>query len=139
WNGDGKDSPGIARFGGSAWTFYLTNVVNGTGVTDQMVTWSGTLSSDVPVIGDWNGDGKDSPGLVRMSGSSRTFYLTNVVNGTGVTDQMVTWSGQMSTDKSITGDWNGTKKGTLGDAIVDYAASQEGLPYCVDGGNLNGP
>jgi hypothetical protein len=107
WNGDGKDTPGIARFSGSTWTFYLTNRATGTGVTDQMVTWSGTLASDVPLVGDWNGDGKDTPGLARLSGSTRTWYLTNVATGTGVTDQAVTWSGQTSSDIPLAGDWNG--------------------------------
>ncbi|MDQ2956633.1 MAG: hypothetical protein M3Y42_06700 [Actinomycetota bacterium] len=105
WNGDGVYTPGLARFSGSTWTFYLTNIVNGTGVTDQMVTWSGTLASDRPLAGDWNGDGKDSPGLARLSGGTRTYYLTNIVNGTGVTDQFVTWSGATASDVPLVGPW----------------------------------
>src|SRR6266496_3673583 len=133
WNGDGKDSPGIARFGGSAWTFYLTNVINGTGVTDQIVTWSGTLASDVPVVGDWNGDGKDSPGLVRLSGSTRTFYLTNIVNGTGVTDQIVTWSGQLASDVPLVGDWNSDGRDSPGIARFGGSARTWYLTNIVNG------
>ena len=49
----GPRTPGLARFGGGTWTFYTTDVANGTGVTYRMVTWSGTLASDVPLVGDW--------------------------------------------------------------------------------------
>jgi hypothetical protein len=105
WNGDGVDTPGLARFGGNTWTFYLTNDAGGKGLTDQIVTWAGTLGSDVPLVGDWNGDGKDSPGLARLAGTTRTYYLTNITNGKGVTDQYVTWASALADDTPFVGSW----------------------------------
>jgi DNA-binding beta-propeller fold protein YncE len=53
-------------------TFYLRNS-NTQGVSDISATVNFATSSDLPVVGDWNGDGIDTPGIYRPSSSY--FYL----------------------------------------------------------------
>jgi hypothetical protein len=48
-----KTTPGLARFSGSAWTTYMYNYTSGPGITDEYVTWPGTLASDKPLVGNW--------------------------------------------------------------------------------------
>jgi hypothetical protein len=114
WSGSGRATPGLARFGGNAWTFYTTDVTNGTGVTYRQVTWPGTLASDRPLVGDWSGSGRATPGLARFGGNAWTFYTTDVANGTGVTYRQVTWPGTLATDVPLAGDWSGSGRATPG-------------------------
>jgi hypothetical protein len=98
-------TPGLARFGGNAWTFYMYNDTSGPGVTDEYVTWSGTLGSDKPLVGDWTGSGKSTPGLARFSGNAWTTYMYNYTSGPGVTDEYVAWPGTLATDTPLVGNW----------------------------------
>lgn len=98
-------TPGLARFANGAWTFYLYNRTSGAGVTDEYVTWPGTLATDVPLFGDWTGTGKDTPGLARYANGAWTFYMYNYTSGTGVTDEYVTWSSTLSSDRPGVGSW----------------------------------
>ena len=67
WDGSGKDRIGLFRSG-----FFWILDVNGDGVLnnineaggDQTFAFGG-VAGDVPVVGDWNGDGRDKVGLFR--------------------------------------------------------------------------
>jgi hypothetical protein len=72
--------------------FYLKN-----GSINTTVNWG--LSTDIPVSGDWNGDGLWDVGVYRNS--THWFYLKN---GTKNTTVNYGWSG---TDIPVSGDWNG--------------------------------
>jgi PKD repeat protein len=65
-------------------------------------SWTNTInwgrSTDIPVAGDWNGDGLTDVGVFRPS--AHTFYLKN-----GSMTSSVNWGS--ATDIPITGDWNG--------------------------------
>lgn len=56
-------------------------------------------STDYPVMGDWNGDGVDTPGVVR----GNSWYLSNTYNGT--VDRSFTYG--TAGDVAVVGDWNG--------------------------------
>src|SRR5215204_4674311 len=56
-------------------------------------------STDRPVMGDWNGDGIDTPGVVR----GNSWYLSNTYNGT--VDRSFTYG--IAGDVPVVGDWNG--------------------------------
>jgi len=64
-------------------------------------------AGDVPLIGDWNGDGIDTPGVFRNG----TFFLRNS-NTAGPADIQFNFGG--STDVPVVGDWNGDGIDTVG-------------------------
>ncbi len=66
------------------------------------------LATDTPIMGDWNGDGIDTPGVFRNDG---TFHLRNS-NSSGPAD-LAFFFGQNG-DKVIVGDWNGDGIDTVG-------------------------
>jgi hypothetical protein len=78
---------GVGVFRPSNHIFYLKN---GTTTT---INWG--ISTDLPVTGDWNGDGRTDVGVFRPS--NHMFYLKN---GTTTT---INWG--TSTDKPVTGKW----------------------------------
>ncbi len=59
-------------------------------------------AGDIPVCGDWNGDGKDSPGVVR----GNVWYLTNQFDGSR--DITAFSYGNASGDTFVVGNWNGS-------------------------------
>ncbi|MBS1967750.1 MAG: hypothetical protein JST60_18430, partial [Chloroflexi bacterium SZAS-1] len=81
----------------AARAWYLRNFNSG-GVANVGYTYG--LPGDKPIVGDWNGDGIDTPGVVR----GNTWYLRNS-NTSGVADIVFTYG--LPTDKPIVGDWNG--------------------------------
>jgi hypothetical protein len=84
----GPTSVGVFR--PSTHRFYLKN-----GSTDTTVNYgSGT---DIPVTGDWNGDGLWDIGVFRPS--THMFYLRNGTKNTTI-------NYGSGTDKPVTGDWN---------------------------------
>jgi PKD repeat protein len=89
----------IGVFRPSVHTFYLKN---GTALswTTTAINWG--ASTDLPVTGDWNGDGMTDIGVFRPS--THIFYLKN---GTLLswTTTAINWGA--STDLPVTGDWNG--------------------------------
>jgi len=105
WNGDGTMEIGVYR--PSTRVFYLD--YNGNGVwngasVDRQYTFG--VTDDIPIIGDWNGDGTMEIGVYHPS--TRVFYLdyngNGVWNGASV-DRQYTFG--MTGDMPIIGDWNG--------------------------------
>jgi hypothetical protein len=87
-------------------TFYLRNAHAGGGAD---VAFSYGREGDLPITGDWNGDGTTTVGLYRPS--DRTFYLRNAHAGGGAD---VAFSYGREGDLPITGDWNGDGTTTVG-------------------------
>jgi len=85
----------IGLFRPSTQMWYLDYDNNGT--TDYQIKWG--LSTDIPVTGDWDGDGKDETGLFRPS--TQMWYLD--YDNNGATDYQVKWGA--STDKPVVGSW----------------------------------
>ena len=96
----GEDTVGVFRNG--AWYLDYDN----DGITDSIVTFG--MSSDIPVIGDWNGDGKDGIGAFRPL--AQMFYLD--FNNDGVTDAKISYGS--SSDTPVAGDWNGDGRNSIG-------------------------
>ena len=97
--------------------------------------------TDYPVMGDWNGDGIDTPGVVR----GNSWYLSNTYNGS--VDLSFTYG--IAGDVAVVGDWNGdgvdtpgvfrfgmwylsNTFGGAGDYIFGYAFGFEDLPVVGD-------
>ena len=111
WDGNGTKTPGIYSSSGrfSLWNDRSLdrapdrnfNVLRPGSSTDTFSI------SDPPLVGDWNGDGKDTVGVREGA----TFYLRNQ-NTEGEPDLGFTFG--RSNDKPVTGDWNGDGKDTVG-------------------------
>ena len=92
WNGDGKDELGVVRDG--SWILRITNVtkkpkVSAGGIVTMVpeahaavVTFPFGVATDLPIVGDWNGDGIDSPGVIR---AGTQWIVTNSIATLGKT------------------------------------------------------
>jgi PKD repeat protein len=88
----------VGVFQPSTHMFYLRN-----GSVNTSVDYG--LSTDIPISGDWNGDGMGDVGVFRPS--IHTFYLKN-----GSANTTVNYG--TGTDLPVSGDWNGDGMGDIG-------------------------
>ena len=100
------DTIGLYRPGISA--FYLRNT-NTVGFPDLSISYG--AAGDMPVVGDWDGNGTTTIGLYRAGIS--TFYLRNT-NSTGSPDIIVSFGDGPGGDIPIVGDWDGDGDTTIG-------------------------
>jgi ribosomal protein S6E (S10) len=111
WNGDGIDTIGVAKDdGGGNLGWHLRNS-NSTGGTHVHFTY-GNPTTGFPVVGDWNGDGKDTIGVVKNDGFNHLEWNLRNTNSTGGTNLRFTFG--FITDYPVVGDWNGDGKDTIG-------------------------
>jgi hypothetical protein len=108
WDGDGTTTVGIYRDG----VFTLCNDLNAeaAGLSAEQrgdLTVAFGLAGDLPVAGDWDGDGFDSVGVYRQG----VFHLLNRPVA-GPPDLTVELGGPG--DLPLAGDWDGDGKATLG-------------------------
>jgi hypothetical protein len=118
WNGDGIDTPGVFRPGTGQFTVTdstATNPAFSLGVTRVNFGDAG----DLPIAGDWDGDGKDSVAVYRP-GTGETFFtnadISNkfapiVTLSPGI--DFVAFLG-VAEDLPFAGDWNGDGVDSLG-------------------------
>jgi len=132
WDGSGKSKIGVFRPSTGVW--YLDMNDNGlwdNTVIDRQISTFGK-PGDIPLVGDWNGDGKSEIGLYRPSNG---FWYMDV-NGNGLwdgrpTDWQINQFGSPG-DIPIVGDWNGDKKSEIG----VYRPSTSAWYLDVNGNNL---
>src|ERR1019366_6898418 len=112
WNGSGTSKVGIYR--PSIGLFILDT--NGDGQFDAgdyvYNLGVGTQPGDVPVVGDWNGDGRTKVGLFRQG-----FFWILDTNGNGVFEQSTDSAfafGGVAGDVPVVGDWTGTGTSKIG-------------------------
>lgn len=111
WNGDGRVTAGVARPDGDAYLWLLTDDVDTPGV-DHRLRWGRPSRGDIPVAGDWDGDGRWSPGAVRPEGGLLRWLSTDRLLRPGL-DRDVLW-GRAATDTPVPGDWDGNGTTTPG-------------------------
>jgi hypothetical protein len=112
WNNSGPAKVGVFRPSTGMW--YLES--NGNGRWDGCETDSCFhfgVTGDLPIAGDWNGDGKSKVGVFRPS--TGMWYLDS--NGNGQwdgcgTDSCIRFG--MSGDQPVAGDWNGSSTAKVG-------------------------
>ena len=105
-NQPGADTIGLFRPSGNL--FFLRNT-NTPGFPDITVSFG--APGDLPIVGDWDGNGTATIGLYRPSTS--TFFLRNS-NTTGFPDITVAFGDGPGGDLPIVGDWNGDGVWTIG-------------------------
>ncbi|MFN8419140.1 MAG: PQQ-dependent sugar dehydrogenase [Anaerolineae bacterium] len=113
-----RDSIGIYR--PSTNTFYLRNA-NSTGIADITVSlvslgMDPTTFRDVPVVGDWNGDGIDTVGFYRRgrlsdNAGAGLFLLSNSNSSPQVDYSFILGN---PSDTPIVGDWDGNGADSVG-------------------------
>lgn len=108
WDGDGVDSLGHFRV--SDLSLHLRNPLDGAATRDYAY-WANEFAAtgDVPIVGDWDGDGKDAVGSYRPS--TRTFRLRNDTSG-GQPDH--TFVLGVAGDVPVIGDWNNDGRDGVG-------------------------
>jgi hypothetical protein len=120
WNGDGRGKIGIYRQG----VWYLDK--NGNGQwdgcgTDLCLGPFGGFDMDVPVAGDWVGDGVTRIGIYRQGMWYLDWNGDGKWNGCGV-DACYGPFGGFGQDKPVVGDWDGT-------AITRIGIYRQGMWY----------
>ncbi len=85
-------------------TWYLVNSLNKP-IADLNFGYG--IASDKPVVGDWNGDGRDTPGIVR----SGAWFL---VNTSGQPFADVSFFYGNATDTTVAGHWSPGAPSTVG-------------------------
>ncbi len=141
WNGSGRTKVGIYRNG--FWILdYNGNGVydyDGTAPNDKFYGFGGTTSSGyVPVVGDWNGDGRSKIGFYKSGSWALDYNGNGTFDGAGL-DRFYGFGGNAN-EFPILGDWNHdgrTKVGIFynGNFVLDYngdgtyTAADKFFPY----------
>jgi hypothetical protein len=111
WDGNGVDTPGVFNPANGQWQ--LTNGINGQNATNSFPTANFTFTfgqnGDLPIVGDWDGNGIDGVGFFRTGNS--TFNLSNGFQGTIDIKPFI--FGGLGV-KPLAGDWNGDGIATIG-------------------------
>ena len=90
--------------------WYL-NPDNATSNNNTLTAFQYGLSGDIPVTGDWNGDGIDTVGVFRPLNA--TWYL-NPSNAASDNGLLTSFTYGLSGDIPVVGDWNGDGIDTVG-------------------------
>jgi hypothetical protein len=122
YDGDGKADSAVFRPGTPSYWFYRSSI---TGLM-QVVQWG--ISGDIPVPGDWDGDGKWDFCISRNPGSGPLNYWRLLSNGTVL--PVVAFG--TSADFNVPGDYDGdhktdiaTVRGTNGHASWQFIRSSD--------------
>ncbi|HMG23284.1 MAG TPA: hypothetical protein VK607_18245, partial [Kofleriaceae bacterium] len=104
WERLGHDTPGGVRDSAATLAWTLSNH-NSSGGIDLQFTWG--VSGTVRVVGDWDGNGTDTPAWFRDG--VWTFSNVNTIGGTAATFR---WG--RAGDIPLAGDWDGDGFDTVG-------------------------
>ncbi len=113
WTGSGTDTVGL--YSTTMSVFYLKNS-NSSGLADTTFAYGPANNNppstgEIPIAGDWNGDGTDTIGLYDPTTS--VFYLRNS-NSSGFADIAFAYGPANGGLVPIAGDWNGDGTDTIG-------------------------
>jgi hypothetical protein len=116
WNGDGRDDVGVFRPNTGQFLLRLSTVSKACAICNPFpviatLTINFGQFGDLAVVGDWDGDGKDTIGVWRTF--TGQFFLSNSNTSPPVSDFILTFGG-LSGDLPVVGDWNGDGKDTIG-------------------------
>jgi hypothetical protein len=118
WDGDGIDTPGVFRPSTGQFTLTDSTATSPSFASSITRATFGT-AGDLPISGDWDGDGKDSIAVYRPT-TGETFFTNDDLSTTaGVANvvspgiDIVAFLG-IAEDLPIGGDWNGDGSDSLG-------------------------
>ncbi len=96
----------------SSHAFYLDADGSNSWTGGDVATPPFGLGADLPIIGDWNGDGSDQIGVFRPSNGR--FFLDVDGSYTWTAGDVATAPFGLSTDRPVIGDWNGDGTDDIG-------------------------
>jgi hypothetical protein len=102
WGGTGVDNIGVARNTGGSWVWFLKNPTGGNDISFAFPPGS-PVAGDIPIVGDWDHDGKTTVGVVRPNNGNWQWLLTN--DDANVNENF-NYGSQALGDVPIAGDWN---------------------------------
>ena len=113
WNGDGRTKVGYYINGFWVLDYNGNGTYDGVQGGDKFYAFGGSGASYVPVVGDWNGDGKTKIGFYNNG-----FWALDV-NGNGTFDGVVLdsffgFGGNGVGEMPVLGDWNGNGRTKIG-------------------------
>ncbi len=116
WDGNGTVTPGVVRPAGGRLRWLLSNSADRPRVAIRF-TFGSASRYDVPVVGDWDGDGRTTVGVVRPVGRELRWLLLNRNASTRVARRF-SFGSVAAPDVPVTGDWDGDGRTTAG--LVRY-------------------
>jgi hypothetical protein len=111
WNGDGTDTVGVVRFRSDGGLQWLLRNSNTSGAAEVVFNY-GRADTDIVLVGDWNGDGTDTPGVVRLRPDGRLSWLLRNANTSGGANLSAVYG--VAPDFPVAGDWNDDGSDTMG-------------------------
>jgi len=118
WNGGGKDEIGVFRIsnGSAVWYFDASGNFQWDTAAGGDIQAVYGVDGDLPVVGDWTGDGKDRIGIFRIVGGQGAWYLdaNGNRNWDGVSGGDIYAVFGQAGDTPVVGDWNGDGKDDIG-------------------------
>jgi len=117
WNGDGKDDVGVFRPGATG-KFLLRQplqIFPGPQTFIFTIPFDFGTSGDLPVAGDWDGDGDDSPGVYR-GGEQGLFLIANTLSSNVDTTFIFGGPG----DLPMAGDWVASGRDGVGLFLTSF-------------------
>ena len=125
WDGDGDDTVGVVRFtptpdGGFVYTWYLRNTNSGGAATVTPFVF-GTVEfvavdqlGTIPIVGDWDGDGDDTVGIMSYAPELDGPMIWRVRNSNTAGPANVIVSYSRGRDLPVVGDWDGDGDDSIG-------------------------
>lgn len=125
WDGNGTDDPGVARRQPGLNTYHWFLNTSRVPYANPTPRPYGLLTrGDLPVVGDWNGDGRDDLGTAYQDRA--TGYLTWLLDTNGDPFQDLTRNFGLvdQGDVPLVGDWNGDRRDDLAVARPDRVTGE---------------
>ncbi len=106
WDGNGSDTPGVVLYSPDPNGLITWQLRNSNTAGPPDITFAYSRGRDIPVVGDWNADGTDSPGVFR---GNVTWLLRNT-NSAGNANLSFAYGSSTLPELPVVGDWdnNGT-------------------------------
>ncbi len=116
WNGDGHSKVGYYLNGFWALDYNGNGVYDGTGPGgDKFYAFGGSGAAYIPVVGDWNGDGKTKIGYYNNGFWALDTNGNGTFDGTSTgQDNFYGFGGNGAGEIPVLGDWNGDRRAKVG-------------------------